>query len=178
MSKFKDLIKNVLTEAKQVGLLYHSTRLDNAIEILEQNKLFAVRDIGISTSRHLRNPYSADNQVTFVLDGDKLSNKYKLEPFEYPGVTKADYETVIQTNKHAQNIYDYRKTLTDLFNNEQDESEVVIDGSTLNNITSYLTEIIVNLNQINLDDPNIQKKLTQLKSISPIPVGYAIIRDE
>ena len=171
MSKYKEIILEALQEAKQVGNLYHATTLEQALHILATNKLKAVRDIGISTSRQLNNVYTRDSDIIFVLDGDKLSNKYKLEPFRYPDSINS-YETIIQTNKKPQNIYDYHNMLIDLFNNDQEESEIVLKGSVLNNLDNYLIKILINKNNIKTNDSRIQRQLELLETLSPVPIDY------
>ena len=173
MSKFRRLILETLEEAKQVGLLYHSTSLEAALNILIDNKLWAFRDVGISTSRHLNNIFSENSEVTFLLDGDKLSNKYKLSPFRYPNSLDS-YETVLQTNKNSQNIFDYRKDLIDLLNADEDENDLAITGSTLNNLSFYLVKIIINKKNLDITnlDADTQIKLNKLQSLTTVPIVY------
>ena len=173
MSKFRRLILETLQEAKQVGLLYHSTSLEAALDILIDNKLWAYRDVGISTSRHLNNVYSENLEVTFVLDGDKLSNKYKLSAFRYPNSLDS-YETVLQTNKNSPSIFDYRKDLIDLLNADEDETDLAITGSTLNNLSFYLVKIIINKKNLDITnlDADTQIKLNKLQSLATVPIVY------
>ena len=173
MSKFRQLIFETLQEAKQVGLLYHSTSLEAALDILIDNKLWAFRDVGISTSRHLNNVFSENSEVTLVLDGDKLSNKYKLSAFRYPNSLDS-YETVLQTNKNSQNIFDYRKDLIDLLNAGEDETDLAITGSTLNNLSFYLVKIVINKKKLDITnlDADTQIKLNKLQSLTTVPIVY------
>ena len=94
MSKFRNLIENVLSEAKQVGNLYHATTISNCLSIIKDNELVAspkiiseqqqtldLNSIGISTSRNKLFMYRGDIEI--ILDGDKLSNKYNIIPYNY-----------------------------------------------------------------------------------------------
>lgn len=93
MSKFRNLIENILKEAKQVGILYHATRLDYALSIVKDNTIHAnpkvqkdgrtldLNSLGISTSRNKLFMYKGD--VEIMLDGDKLSEKYSILPYNY-----------------------------------------------------------------------------------------------
>ena len=96
MSKLIKLLKEVLKEAKQVGTLYHFTDYKAALEIIKDSfKLKTVSSptdgyskdtpdylkyISFSRDRNLKSPTISRN-VRFKIDGDSLSNKYKIEPF-------------------------------------------------------------------------------------------------
>ena len=80
-------------EGKQVGILYHYTSLKNLIKIIKSNNLINGRNtngdyIGICFSRnkffHIPNEYSAPSNTSLecrlVINGDKLSNDYKINP--------------------------------------------------------------------------------------------------
>lgn len=73
-------------------IFYHSTSPKDAINIMSGNYFrTAVRDFdepSISLSRDPRLHYASirnngDDDVTFALDGAKLSQKYKIKPFDY-----------------------------------------------------------------------------------------------
>ena len=79
-----------LDEAKQVGILYHWTSLKNLEDIIKTNIIrptyseFDDEDNGVSLTRS-KNKHqfgiaeAAD--CVIVLDGDKLSNNYKIKPY-------------------------------------------------------------------------------------------------
>jgi hypothetical protein len=75
-----------IKEGKQVGTLYHFTDIDSATGIVETNMILSLlsrkdnRDFGISFTRNKNFNWA---QVAIVIDGDKLSNNYKIEPFNY-----------------------------------------------------------------------------------------------
>jgi hypothetical protein len=97
MIKLVDLLKEI-TEAKQVGNLYHFTPLSNLKKILENRVLFTNEDNQVSTTRHadmnLEPLYGSNkrgmlnNLARIMLDGDKISTKYKIRPFSYSSLGK------------------------------------------------------------------------------------------
>jgi len=90
MIKLTDLLKEI-TEAKQAGDLYHFTPLSNLKKILETRVLFPNNEEQISTSiRPNMSTKDIPHQdmrtasiVRIMLDGNKISNKYKIRPFAY-----------------------------------------------------------------------------------------------
>lgn len=80
MSKFRSIVENILTEAKQVGILYHNT--PNLYGILKSNKLEGYFSIGISFDKHEGwfndRGWNNFSYFTLILNGDKLSENYKL----------------------------------------------------------------------------------------------------
>lgn len=79
-----------LNESKQVGIIYHYTWLKKFYDILESNMLIAEKkhQIGkpyISFTRdknlHNRNPFGIGQDVRIKINGDKLSNHYKINPY-------------------------------------------------------------------------------------------------
>lgn len=89
----------LLKEAKQAGVLYHVTHPSNAIKIINSNHLIGsylegvnpenqIKSKGISTTRDKNFFYderNRQNTVQFVLDGNKISNNYKIIPYDYWG---------------------------------------------------------------------------------------------
>jgi hypothetical protein len=89
MIKLTNLLKKALHEAKQVGNLYHFTPLSNLKKILETRVMFPNDENAISTSIR-PNMSTRDFQdmknasiARIMLDGDKISTKYKIRPFAY-----------------------------------------------------------------------------------------------
>ena len=90
MSKIK--LIDLLNEGKQVGLLYHFTRTNELTGILQNNILkasdmWATNDDLRPFNAFTRNKNGWDvggfpTDVRITLDGDKLSNKYKIRPFD------------------------------------------------------------------------------------------------
>jgi hypothetical protein len=100
----KEEIKNMLKEGKQVGILYHWTKLKNLHNIITTNRInpghtgHGEFDY-ISTTRSKDKEQfgiADDSEVAIVLDGDKISNHYKIKPHhdteaeEYDGFTYHD----------------------------------------------------------------------------------------
>ena len=125
-----DSLNENLKEGKQVGLLYHSTYPSTLKTILDQNILkgnlatYNGKDVlAISTTRNKNFKYDG-RKAQIVLDGDKLSTKYKIKPFDYWGRS-------YNRPKNSQ---------------AQDEDEEIILTSKINNIKDYIVDI-------NLDKP-------------------------
>jgi hypothetical protein len=104
MIKLIDLLKEI-TEGKQVGDLYHYTTFESGLKILQSNQLksgeaddstktkpiFAIsftrdkrfhnnHNVGFDVSSFGQRP-----QLRFTVDGNKLSNKYKIQPYAQIG---------------------------------------------------------------------------------------------
>lgn len=119
-----------INEGKQVGTLYHVTSPEKYKKIINQNVLkggFINIDgketVGISTTRNKNFKYDG-NTVQIALDGDKLSNKYKIRPYDY---WMRNYP--VHNNPQA-----------------QDEDEEIILTSSIDNIKDYI--LTTNLNEI------------------------------
>ena len=72
-----------LIEAKQVGILYHYTKVNKIYSILEDN-LLKTNNAGYISFTRSKNPQqfpiakNADGVI--IIDGNKLSNNYKIVP--------------------------------------------------------------------------------------------------
>lgn len=195
-SRFRLIVENAIREAKQVGLLYHATDLDNVLNILKDNSLHAVRDIGISTSRNLHiflHGYYSDCEACLVLDGNKISEHYRVLPFRYP-LAGDTSETVIVTNKDLDDEkYKYPVSTIGKYHNwlkhfedENDpnydawggEHEYVGAGSTLYNLDKYLVKILIKRSAIEITNKTEhseqikknQKLFNEIKDLAYIPV--------
>lgn len=111
--------KRFLKEAKQVGILYHLTNLDGMEYILRDNKLRRGSYEGISFTRNKMLNFYIGSPVNLffklIINGDKLSEKYKLEPYKYHANDKG---------------IDFRK-----------EAEELIRASEISNISKYIKGI-------------------------------------
>ena len=84
-------LTDLLNEGKQVGPLYHFTRTGELINILKSNILkvsdqWATNDDLRPFNSFTRNKNGWDvggfpTDVRITIDGNKLSNKYKIKPF-------------------------------------------------------------------------------------------------
>jgi hypothetical protein len=72
----KDKVKQFLTEAKQVGVLYHFTIIDSNF-ILNKS---ATGYISFTRNKMMSSD-SISKDVRIKIDGDKLSNNNRIEPF-------------------------------------------------------------------------------------------------
>jgi len=81
--------KNIINENKQIGIIYHFTSIHSAINIIKSNKLVpSVFEKTLSFTRNSNfNKYTREGidiiEVKFTIDGNKLSNKYKIKPFNF-----------------------------------------------------------------------------------------------
>ena len=90
--KIINLCHNI-EEAKQVGTLYHFTNADKFIHIMQENSLKPayLQKGGYNYISFTRNPNFAKEHrkgisglaIVFTVDGDKLSNNHKIEPYNY-----------------------------------------------------------------------------------------------
>lgn len=79
---------NNLKEAKQVGTVYHFTDYEAALSIIKDGYILKnIRPdadgeiyVSFTRSRDLKSPTISRN-VRFTIDGDTLSNRYKVQPF-------------------------------------------------------------------------------------------------
>ncbi len=106
-----------LNEAKQVGIIYHFTSIENFHNIVKDNFVFNtstcinINKPTISFSRKSNGDFRSitDRMVRFSIDGNKLSEKYKLLPF-------ADYEKGSRERSYGRKSYP----------SEYDEAEVIL----------------------------------------------------
>lgn len=81
-----------IQEAKQVGILYHYTSVNFLLQILKEDTLLSrlnsddSRTISFTRDKNFekfkgRSIYSTEARI--VLDGNKISERYKLEPFNF-----------------------------------------------------------------------------------------------
>lgn len=142
MIKLIDLLRENIDEAKQVGILYHFTSYPAMIKIIKDGfKLKGMGETYVSLTRN-KNMQSdtISNSVRITIDGDALSNKYKIEPYAdttagygrkaiyKKGITgdeseeriNADkYNGVVDISKYIKDI-DVKKPLLHIPNDEDD----------------------------------------------------------
>jgi hypothetical protein len=103
---WKDIKEEQLDESKQVGTIYHYTTFKAGLKILQSNQLksFESSDstktkpvFGISFTRDKRfhdnhnvgfdeSSFGNTPQLRFTINGDKLSNRFKVQPYSQGGV--------------------------------------------------------------------------------------------
>ncbi len=151
MGKIK--LKNLI-EAKQVGLLYHYTSKDGLKGILKDNKLRASEEYYLGEELYFvsftrnkdfhKKAYKFNVKVDYriTLDGDKLSNKYRIKPFAYiPGWNyedNYDYDWLEDESEE-----DVRGFFTSTGNYDEYEERIMFkgEGSYIDNIKDYILSI-------------------------------------
>lgn len=132
-------IKNLLyiLEGKNVGTLYHFTYISNLLLILQSDRLESMwspdtKNFSVSFTRNKN--FKRSNYVVkvpleccLVLDGDKLSNNYKIYPIEYyytqrgvgihPEAKESEERISFNTKKDIKNIKKYILSVV-LYQNE------------------------------------------------------------
>lgn len=167
MKTFKQFLienKKQLTESKQVGTLYHLTNLDGIEFIMKNNKLMRKLYDGISFTRNkMLNFYEGHPDKLYfklIIDGDKLSNNYKLEPFKYHSYNdevdfRNEAEEMVKV-KEILNANKYIKGVAFIYRNFEgiDEKEYIEEGPNgllfYGNFKTFLNKDLPDLlNQIN-----------------------------
>ena len=150
----KNILENIITdyiinESKQVGLLYHWTSFISAYKIVKTNYIKSanrsIRDdaktinreneFGVSFTRdktfHKDNSKFYPMEACIIIDGDKLSNNYKLFPYNdfFAGIDKPKYKSAkesdemeTRTNKSINDIKKYIVRI-ELYDNVSGASE-------------------------------------------------------
>jgi hypothetical protein len=143
MIKLIDILKEI-TEGKQVGTLYHFTDLSSLLNILKTNTLKASSKFEkdklptVSLTRDKLGDIggvggTGTKTVRISIDGNKLSNKYKITPYNY-----------------YSNYPDYKES--------EDEMEEIVQGD-IKNIIDYIIEVRISPNSDSLYNPNFIKNL-------------------
>ena len=76
-------LTDILNEGKQVGILYHYTDRKNVKNILNKGLKFSKPQDEISSSHYIsttRKKQNLKHLVEIILDGDKISQNYKIIP--------------------------------------------------------------------------------------------------
>ena len=144
MIKLLNILKEI-TEGKQVGTLYHFTSLDGSKGILETNTIVSDEYDFISLTRDKNYYKIADNieggLIRLTIDGNKLSNNYKIYPYD-EGKRKKTFGL-------WQSIHNYGSDSPNPHNNF--ESEERVKGN-IKNAKNYITKIEVMLDFYNYGD--------------------------
>jgi hypothetical protein len=156
MIKLINLLKEI-TEAKQVGTLYHWTSFDSLIKILKSNELKAnihddyssidfrvKKNPSIEIKPHVsftrvKNKTSGNDHIyalpwALEIDGDKLSNNYKVSPYsmtDSPKIKAGEY-----VDSEEEDTY-------------QSEYEERVEGN-IKNLNNYIKAIVFDKNIIEL----------------------------
>jgi hypothetical protein len=112
MIKLIDLIR----EAKSIGILYHSTSGEGLISILRSDNLKTSNSSFGDQVSFTRDKDYRPGAYTIEVDGTKLSNSYRVDPFIYrigsAEVTRGEAEEVVK-----QDITDIKKYITNIYAN-------------------------------------------------------------
>ena len=145
MIKLTNILKEIV-EGKQVGTIYHFTSLRGILGILtdgfirsnSENQLSVTRDKNIDINLLYSDHYDKGEINTRLdLDGDKISYRYKIRPFQNdvgfgyedspPAYLRKDeFEEQIITNGKSLPIYPYLKNVV-LPPEESDEDHGLLD---------------------------------------------------
>lgn len=126
---------DLLFEAKQVGILYHYTPLKNIPKILGNNFLNPNEQGQISTTRYsnidvLQFIERKTNVARLMLDGDKISTRYKIRPFvdiHSDLKSKIEFEEQIIVNKNPFYFLPYLKRIDLFITNPKDTNILKIE---------------------------------------------------
>ena len=145
-----------LIERKQVGTLYHFTYLNNLVEILKSNELRSgsaepfkgkhTNYISFTRSRNFENEVDFGSECKIVIDGDKLSDKYHIEPFNYYSGRQ---------NFGSYSPKDY----------EKEERIWLVNADKIPNISIYVNRI-----DIIATAEDIDQYIVELKQLTNIPI--------
>jgi hypothetical protein len=123
---------DILNEAKQVGPIYHFTTLRGAtgiftsgkIRVNEDGVVSVTRDKNLNTSEFDSEGEPEENIVRIDLDGDNISNKYKIRPYSFGHIGKKnlEFEEQIITGKQGLPINNYVKNIKIMINNKDEFS--------------------------------------------------------
>lgn len=163
-----------LTEAKQVGTLYHTTSIYGLLGIIKDNYIESQRYNGISFSRDKNNWYNK-GLFTLVLNGDKISENNKTYPFsfhsyfpnQYPGKDTNSETTVLPRGMKP----DPR------FQDEDGEwsgiDEIIgLQNFQLKNINKYIEGLLINEYLLKNDIKEVEFQIEQLKFDHILPNNF------
>lgn len=126
-----DIIDRILFEAKQVGILYHFTSFGRLLSILDNNVLKCGNYgfISFTRDKHFyKKQVGVNNECCLVINGNKLSNNYKILPYN---------------------------NSVDVTRDEDTESEERIKIKEIKNINEYILGIFIDDQEIDLDEKTI-----------------------
>lgn len=126
MKRYKKLF-----EAKQVGVLYHYTSFENAIKIIQSNILKVGKTGYVSFTRnkflYKQATFISGSDCFLSLDGNKISENYKIIPFKYHGIDYTEIgdesEETLKRGKSLKNVKKYILDITLLKNRFPEEYE-------------------------------------------------------
>ena len=157
MIKLIDLLK----EAKQVGILYHWTSLNKLANIIKTNTILPSHSghgeydwVSLTRSKD-KNQFgiAESSDCVIVLNGDKLSNNYKIKP--YHDVETGEYDDLIHFDDNGNAIGTTDDDGNVIRYGAFDEMEERLFGA-IRNLNKYIVKII-----LYKSDPKIESLLKE-----------------
>ena len=97
------MIVRTISEAKSTGILYHYTFTDTDIYSILNDGLRSNRGFVSFTRNYKYGEYTPKFKIQIIIDGNKLSNRYKIQPFNYANSDIKDKE--ISSHAGSRNKY-------------------------------------------------------------------------
>jgi hypothetical protein len=105
MIKLINILKEI-NEGKQVGILYHYTENWLLEKIIKSNKL--ISPVSFTRSKDKETVFWINAEAVLVIDGDKLSTRYKIKPYQsYDEEGRYFDEMEERVNKDINNLNKY-----------------------------------------------------------------------
>ena len=166
MIKLINILKEI-AEGKQVGTLYHYTDIKhNGVQVLyniiKQNTLIPPEWSGkVSLTRSKNQDFvKAQEKSVIVLDGDKLSNNYKITPYHDMGWNYDIQDIEPEDRDKIDKIPPIERFQRNFL---EDEMEEEIKGP-IKNLSKYIIKIIINVDNKDeyQNDPELLQDINQL----------------
>lgn len=150
-------LKPFVNESRNIGTIYHFTSLINTYHIIKDNQMVSYREIDDSILDIYRKSSEYDTTFSFTrdknmvkkigqgqidtflttrldFDGTKLSNKYKIRPYNYQNEIEKEE---LNKRKRGENYYDSRKL------SSESEQVLITNNNVIENIDSYMTGMVL-----------------------------------
>lgn len=167
-----------IQEAKQVGDLYHFTTAGAAIKILEDGYLLTSNDpetglhaISFTRDKNLtKGPtYIGRIDVRLKLDGNRMSNKFKIKPYQFdPDWHNTDFEDIDGNEPKEKDDAKWRLQY------DEKEERIVFNKEMKLPIKDYLMEVVI----LSEKDSKYGSKVkgSELKEISSLMKKYPKVK--
>ena len=172
-----------LYEAKQVGTLYHNTSLQNLMSILKDNVIKShiysdyTKVSGRTLTRTLKGTsFTRDKnaeltdialvnlQTKIVVDGDSLSNTYKIRPRD------EFYDTTIAMGKRSESeefvkgdIINAIKYIKQIYLREDEIADAMLEKNPITYISTYLAFELSKLDKDFYENPLYKESIQKMK---------------
>jgi hypothetical protein len=167
-----DILAENLEEAKQVGTLYHFTSYGGFNSILKDNLVLKTHQMDIqpyvsfTRDKHFKSD-TISTQVRIVIDGNKLSEKYKVSPHAdikagYGRKSRDEAEERISLVKYPQGV-DIKKSLIRVDIKKFDTSIDWDDPETFQDSEDFV------------EPPSLEMYNTMLNSLKKTNIPYQIV---